>query len=227
MRQNEPPRMATWMLLRLTPSSRNEALIGDLFEGFRDGRSAGWYWRQSLVAVAIAWLRDLRAHVALITFVLAWSVVQPGWVLIVARSESHNNLIGSVWRIDWPWSTILYLCLSLALNMVFIWAGALLFLLPNFIVRRQVEMRQLRNSLIPGLLVYLAAWTCIFVLHILPPMHAMHTHSIDMRTITVLGMIAHWGPGAIRTRIPTLLALAGTLWQSDAVSAPGRSVLRA
>lgn len=45
-----PPRLASRLLEWLAPG--NEALQGDLEEEFAQGRTAAWYWRQVLAAVA-------------------------------------------------------------------------------------------------------------------------------------------------------------------------------
>ncbi len=47
-----PPALANWLLDRLGNTRQNPALAGDLLEEFRNGRSAAWYWRQSLRAIA-------------------------------------------------------------------------------------------------------------------------------------------------------------------------------
>ncbi len=47
-----PPALANWLLDRLGYARQNAALAGDLLEEFRSGRSAAWYWRQTLVVVA-------------------------------------------------------------------------------------------------------------------------------------------------------------------------------
>jgi len=67
-----PPSCATWLLERFSDSYRRDALLGDLIEQYRGGRSDAWYWRQALVVVLIAvqcalWCR-IRARWAL----LAW-----------------------------------------------------------------------------------------------------------------------------------------------------------
>ncbi|HEY2590500.1 MAG TPA: hypothetical protein VGI35_02820 [Steroidobacteraceae bacterium] len=55
-RNLSPPRLAVWILSRSLRDRRSEALIGDLTEEYRHGRSRAWYWRQALWAIAV----DLR-----------------------------------------------------------------------------------------------------------------------------------------------------------------------
>ena len=51
--------IATWLLER---SRLDIGLIGDLSEERENGRSAIWYWRQVLAAVAVSVWGDIRAH---------------------------------------------------------------------------------------------------------------------------------------------------------------------
>jgi hypothetical protein len=51
--------VATWLLEQLRIDI---GLTGDLLEEREDGRSAIWYWRQVLVAVAVNIWGDIRAH---------------------------------------------------------------------------------------------------------------------------------------------------------------------
>jgi hypothetical protein len=56
----QPPRAATWLLLHLGCSPNNAALVGDLDERYRRGRSRSWYWRQVLVAVTSQHVNQFR-----------------------------------------------------------------------------------------------------------------------------------------------------------------------
>jgi hypothetical protein len=68
MKSANPPRMAAWILQHFGPQTNNDVLAGDLSEGFQQGRSSGWYWRQVLAAVR--WRRLLYA--LLISATMAW-----------------------------------------------------------------------------------------------------------------------------------------------------------
>lgn len=58
MKPDGPPRLAAALLRRLAPGE--EALAGDLDEGYRSGRSQGWYWWQTGAAIAVTTWRDLQ-----------------------------------------------------------------------------------------------------------------------------------------------------------------------
>lgn len=57
MKRRNPPALAVWLLNRLGVSAGNEPLTGDLLEEFRSGRTAGWYWRQTLMAIVAAFVQ--------------------------------------------------------------------------------------------------------------------------------------------------------------------------
>ena len=60
MTSTQPPRIATWLLRHFGSSPRNESLIGDLNERYRQGRPRSWYWRQSLSSIAVGLFRGVR-----------------------------------------------------------------------------------------------------------------------------------------------------------------------
>ena len=53
MRDQQPPRVATWLAQRLVSGPRRESLLGDLIEQYRQGRSGIWDWRQVLAAILV------------------------------------------------------------------------------------------------------------------------------------------------------------------------------
>jgi hypothetical protein len=67
MNASQPPRFGRLILERLGP--RNDSIVGDLTEEWHAGRSALWYWRQVVVAVAFQIVADARQH---------WTVVVRG-----------------------------------------------------------------------------------------------------------------------------------------------------
>jgi len=58
MKHPEPPIVATRLLEMLASGPHDDALAGDLVEQYRQGRSAGWYWRQVLSAILVCLARD-------------------------------------------------------------------------------------------------------------------------------------------------------------------------
>ena len=77
MRSTQPPAVATWLLRQFGCSPRNEAILGDLIEQYRHGRSRLWYWQQTLIALLVGllrgvWQEKLRALVAVVT----------GWIIL-------------------------------------------------------------------------------------------------------------------------------------------------
>ena len=66
---------ATWLLGYLDDSPYFESMIGDLDEFCGEGRSQSWYWRQTLVAVAVRLLREIWTDkfLALRALVVAWA----------------------------------------------------------------------------------------------------------------------------------------------------------
>jgi hypothetical protein len=60
MNNREPPRMAVWLLKQWASPYRREALLGDLLEMYRGGRSRTWYWRQVVAALVLARARALQ-----------------------------------------------------------------------------------------------------------------------------------------------------------------------
>lgn len=88
MTSRQPPRLATWLLQRLGHGRRVESLIGDLSEEYMAGKSARWYWRQTLVAIANGFAGAARKHAPSLALALA-----AGWVVIFAWRELNALFI--------------------------------------------------------------------------------------------------------------------------------------
>jgi hypothetical protein len=191
------------MLEHLTPGPRDEALAGDLLEGFRSGRSEGWYWRQALGACAISWLNNLRARASLLAFAFLWSMLAPAWIAIVERAENRS---GSMSLIELLESFAVFVFS----NMSFIWAGMLLYLASHAHFARTIRARKIK--LLFGLAVPLFL-VIYFATFVLMNLYAYPGPVVDLRTITPLGAIADVRLWAMVIRIPYLLTLLFALWR--------------
>jgi hypothetical protein len=83
MSPTSPPRLAAWLLDRLTSGPKRESLIGDLAEQYRHDRSTGWYWRQVLTAILVGAASDVRVHQR-----LAVRAVLITWVMVIPWAKS-------------------------------------------------------------------------------------------------------------------------------------------
>jgi hypothetical protein len=109
---NDPPRFATWLLERLASGQTRDPLIGDLLEQYASGRSAAWYWRQTLAAILSGTMDEVRNHKRLAIravmtgFGSIWSFWALTWILtqIIWVLSSGGLYIGGHWiRLDYHW----------------------------------------------------------------------------------------------------------------------------
>lgn len=74
MSPRKPPRLAIWLLNRSGFADQNPPLAGDLLEEFRSGRSAGWYWRQTIVVILTGLARRASLRRRLLTaYAIGWA----------------------------------------------------------------------------------------------------------------------------------------------------------
>jgi hypothetical protein len=73
--RSKPPMAATWLLGYLGDSPYFESMMGDLDEFCVEGRSQSWYWRQTVIAVATRFVREIWSNkfVACGILVAAWA----------------------------------------------------------------------------------------------------------------------------------------------------------
>jgi hypothetical protein len=99
---SQPPTLAVFLLRHLCPKDNQEALIGDLLESFREGRSDGWFWRQVLIAVLAGVSKVLRLHWPQICFAAAGTALlwRSSWIRIMRIPPIEQV---RVWGIGLPW----------------------------------------------------------------------------------------------------------------------------
>lgn len=61
MSARQPPPLAKWLVEIFASSYRRDALLGDLFEEYAQGRSELWYWKQAGFVLLHALRRVLSA----------------------------------------------------------------------------------------------------------------------------------------------------------------------
>jgi hypothetical protein len=74
MNPRKPPGLATWLLNRFGLARQNPPLVGDLLEEFREGRSTGWFWRQTLVVILTGFAGNARrSRRLLVARLIGWA----------------------------------------------------------------------------------------------------------------------------------------------------------
>ena len=110
MSSSNPPRVAHWLLERCVSGPQRESLIGDMLEQFQRGRSATWYWRQTIIAIAASFAVEIWQHKLLAVSVAALSgylsdiyMFSRLWVGVARLNDLwYPHLINS----RWGWMTI-------------------------------------------------------------------------------------------------------------------------
>lgn len=208
MRPTEPPSIATWMLHHLLAGENREVLAGDLIEEFRSGRSDTWYWRQVLTAIATSGFQNVISHRTVLLFAALWSMLSPGWLLYTAQWEMRANLIGRMWSLEWPWSTICSFLLPIVVCLLFIWIGALIYLIPYISFTKNFSVRRFRRGLLLSLPMLIVTGTITITLGFLFP----HTHFVNVRVVTPVNAISDLSLRTMLSRLPFFLTLLCMLW---------------
>jgi len=134
MKPTSSTALATWMLDHLT-LGRNESLSGDLLEELHSGRSTAWYWRQTLVSIAITLSTRTRAYVTPLLFSASWSVLYPTLWPALVHSAPAQNLAEHFTPNDLPYSTGLGSVAALTPTAIFVWIGFFVYLISHKHVR--------------------------------------------------------------------------------------------
>ena len=119
--------LATWILEHLRSGSARSALVGDLLEQLHGGRSAAWYWRQTLAAIGVTVWSTARTWAVPLAFSVAWSMLYPEWREL-SRGWLPHALPNQWLALSWPQPEMLELSCGMVPALTFIWFGYLLFL---------------------------------------------------------------------------------------------------
>ena len=131
--QSGAPALALRVLRIFIPGISREALVGDLLEEFRNGRSRWWFWREVLLAVLFAFKINLQEHQAEIVFAIGITLLRvvllktPWWGTLW---RSHLFEAFYSWGIGWPWPMFMAYNLTFltTLKMAMICSAAAAFL---------------------------------------------------------------------------------------------------
>ncbi|KAA6465002.1 hypothetical protein DYQ86_03350 [Acidobacteria bacterium AB60] len=207
MNRMQPPPIAAWILEHLTPPEGDEALAGDLLEEFANGRSNGWFWRQSLAAWAGSWARYLARRRSVLLFALLWSALAPAWTAVIDRVEREVRTIGR--GFNTPLSGLGTLMLWLSLQLLFLWVGTAVYF-AGFARRPRPRGGVLRAcGVAAGLFLPI-----YFATFILMNLFAWPGLDIDRTRMTPLAEIVDLRTWAMAIRLPYLLTLLCAMWRS-------------
>ncbi|HEY4354489.1 MAG TPA: hypothetical protein VGN16_01985 [Acidobacteriaceae bacterium] len=142
-----PPRIAVWILEHLVPGESNDALLGDLWEEFCCGRSAAWYWRQVLAAVAIGLLGEMRVRLPALGFATLWMLPAQWWsAFALWHAARYAGYI-----VPWPYSLVVGMIIPIVLSL---WAGLIVFGLICSSIGQNLSRRQIWRGLWIGPLTF-------------------------------------------------------------------------
>ncbi len=100
MNMSKPPGLVHWLLERCTSGPQRESLIGDMLEQYHRGRSATWYWRQTISAIAASFAGQVWQNKLLAISVAVLSAY-------LGDIYRFSRLYVWVWRVDDLWHSYL------------------------------------------------------------------------------------------------------------------------
>jgi len=131
MNQNQPPKVAKWLLRHFGSSPNIEAIVGDLDERYSQGRSYLWYWREALQAIVTGFCQEVSGHkvLAIRALLLGW-LVKFAWqrlsfpMFFWAACNENPNSCGVLfdWHSHWFMPLLLAsVTASVALCIMSVW----------------------------------------------------------------------------------------------------------
>lgn len=186
MRAASPPAIATWLLDHLC-AERNEALAGDLVEEYFGGRSAGWYWRQVMAAIAIGGAQRVRTGWPAVMFAAFWTAVSP-WLryLQIRMLDDDGAALQRIWRSDGPWATRFDSSTDVFVFLSVLWVGVTLYVAFDSWLDQSFSVSRLLSRLVRGLLLVLPT----------------------LAVVSVVGTVVSAGVSGIAGPVPLLIRMA-------------------
>jgi hypothetical protein len=210
MRRTEPPQIATWMLEHCAVGDCNEALAGDLREGYSSGLSNGWYWRQVFAACTVSWSEALRVRASLLIFTLLWSMMAPAWKVFIDGLESAPIIDRALLPLGLFWIPLAFAG-WLLLNATFLWTGMLVYILTLSICGKVFPRNEIRRAFLLAPFVYAPVFGAWFVFCCLDWSFAFADQTL---ATTSLGQIADLKMVADVMRVPYFITLMAVLWNA-------------
>jgi hypothetical protein len=159
--------VGSWLLTRLGRGANAEVVAGDLMEAVAAGRSAGWYWRQVIYAIGVAWMSRTRTKVWPLAFSIVWSSLL--WVLPVQIYWSgpmgslrewllnpSSGVLRASWSFPWPYSMIVDLGLSRIIDWIFVCIGMTIYLTLSRYGKTRMPSTKFLGAWVLSFAVYLA-----------------------------------------------------------------------
>jgi len=194
MKVSKPPGLATWMLEHLALGTDTDALAGDLLEELEHRRSAGWYWRQVLMAIFVGFSKEVSSQWRAAGFALVWTIASIIALRVLHQSTQFRSMFGWALRHDWPESGVLTMSMDISSQILMWWLGLGLYL----VLMRSFSAKRFARGSIVSLFCMLLTF-CIYVSGWLPIMQDTPWH--------LAIQFGHWTPSFIAL----LLSLCVTL----------------
>lgn len=236
----DPPKLATWLMEKLTPAPQNAPLAGDLVEAFRQGRSSSWYWRQVFWAVLIGLLHLFRKRWGRFAYVLVCGgLICVAWFSVFPMTGSYTGhqfsvtCCGHTWfspvQVTGPSSAIPVVFALYANSYGIQWPWSLVYqiaFLTAFQVvivasalgayigfARILKVRNFLRAMIVVVLVLVSSNVAATFLGVPPSDIRVSSYSISQ--------LAWW----VLVSTPAMLALLLGMWQTDLADNSSRSIL--
>lgn len=126
MTLRQPPRFAGRLLKRLVPAQDHDALLGDLCEEYRRGRTTAWYCTQVLAAIVVGSWKHLRANPlvtarAVITGLIAQVFLLAAFPVLVNVLTGAGFTWGGRWiGLPWYWHSPYASSLVIVMQVIYI-----------------------------------------------------------------------------------------------------------